>query len=68
MTRFEQLRKGALEACRLWGHKMRMHRYTISKGRHRATWLCLDCGVCATVDTWHNVGIGGGAVVSECLK
>ncbi len=69
MTRFERLRKEALEACRLWGHKMRMHRYTILKGRHRGSWDCTVCDVSMAVDTHpdpNGIDIIGDAVALEC--
>ncbi|MCK5608623.1 hypothetical protein KAR91_42465 [Candidatus Pacearchaeota archaeon] len=69
MTRFERLRKEALAACRRWGHKMQLSRHTILEGRHRATWHCLTCNMCVTVDTLpdpNGIDIGGEAVALEC--
>lgn len=69
MTRFERLRKEALEACRYRRHKMRLDYYTILKSRHRATWHCLHCYKSMAVDTHpdpNGIDIGGEAIALGC--
>ena len=71
MTRFERLRKEALEACQWRGHTMRLSRHTVLGRRVRGTWYCTVCDASMAVDTHpdpNGIDIIGDAVAVECQE
>ena len=71
MTKFNRLRKDALQAARQHGHKMELHWHDWGGwgGTERAEWTCKTCGAYVQVNVTpapNGIDIGGTAVAQDC--
>ena len=69
MKKVEKLKKEALGACKLRGHKMERFQYIINGGWIRGGSKCKKCGKYVTINTNplpNQIEIGGDAVALNC--